>query len=192
MRTYTAFFETADTPDELKSSEGPGTFRLIDGIIAVKRDSGFGFLLNGETQPWIPFSGTEPPEIIRGYILTCEIAPGCKENPIMITRSAKDSLLQKSPELSRALVRVHTRCLTLSPKKGFVTLLRGNSIVIASESTVTADPQNAEWTDSLIVMSIGDAIQIRPAGTIDTTEWVIEYSGIGLVSFTLEAYYNKA
>ena len=191
MRTYTVFFQHEETPHELRSSEGVGSLRLIDGIAVSQSGPHFGFSLGcpGKKKTWIPFSTEDPPPILNNYVVACEIERGAG---IRITRSPDDQLLERSHELAPVLVRVHTLSQIQSPKKGFVSKLDGDpQIITTARGTNRTSQFSVKWSDSLIILSMGDALHVRPAGTSDAREWVVEYPERGISFSTLEEYYNR-
>jgi len=192
MNTYTALFPNPERPPPFDSPRGPiGTMKLIDGIAASpKKDA---IIIGSIKVHRLPFSRSNPPELIRNYVFSCELDEESSVGEIILTRSDVSKPRHHNTRQIPYLLRVVTQCDKATEKRGFVDTLAGTPryVYFGKGKTQIGGNRFNTWTDALIILKMGDAVQIRPAGTIDPLEWVCEYSEVGPVIATLEKYTNR-
>lgn len=162
---------------------------LMDGIRATKNELVFGFRIGSIKSLWIPFSETDPPEVLREYVFSCELDE-CDPDQIVIARSESQPPRHHNPAHTPYLVRVHSECDQSSKIRGFVSKIKGypRFLFIGKGVTTIGGKKLNSWTDALVVLEKGDAVTVRPAGTSEPIEYVIEYTSIGIGHKTLEHY----
>jgi hypothetical protein len=193
MNTYTALFPNPERPPPFDSPKGPiGTMKLIDGI-AVAPDDERSIVVGTTKIHRLRFSPSNPPELIRKYVFSCELDEESRTGEITLTRSEKSKPRHHSTGYTPYLLRVNTQCDKVTEKRGFVDTLEGRPryVRFGKGKTSLVDGRFNSWTDALIVLNLGDAIQIRPAGTEGPLEWVCTYEETGLIISTLDKHLNR-
>ena len=190
MRFYTAYFPKPDElPENLKDdSFRLGDLKLIDGI-EVETETRTVLLGNNSGRlARLPLSRTKTPEIDKGHVFSGEF--GADGDQTVLEFSPTTTPRHVTKEAVPILLRVKLFCAQGSATEGFYRVIAEPvQMVLEGEGvTKTDDNRRIFWKDILFVVRQGSILQIRPAGSSPTKDYVVRYTDIGINFFTLEDY----